>query len=204
MQRAVRFRRTPSGGARSQAALHQSGRGLDSVADGLLLPRNVRRRAASISADAAAMSLDRATGHPTLTAAALYMACREHRELVTLRELADATGTDQKDVSRCYAMIMEKMNIARPSLNGKNYVHRLALSRPLPDEAYRMSEEIVRTATEAGLGGRNPMTVAAAALYLACCAAGENVTQSEVAEAAGVGEERVRECCKVIRSIAKP
>ena len=44
------------------------------------------------------------------------------------------------------------------------------------------------------------MTLAAAALYLACCGMGEKVTQAEVADAAGVGEESVRECCKAIRA----
>jgi transcription initiation factor TFIIIB Brf1 subunit/transcription initiation factor TFIIB len=47
------------------------------------------------------------------------------------------------------------------------------------------------------------MTLAAAALYIACCNLGENVTQAEVAEAAGVGEQSVRDCCKEIRSLTK-
>jgi transcription initiation factor TFIIIB Brf1 subunit/transcription initiation factor TFIIB len=48
------------------------------------------------------------------------------------------------------------------------------------------------------------MTIAAASLYLACCSMGENVTQAEVAEAAGVGEQSVRDCCKEIRNLMKP
>jgi transcription initiation factor TFIIB len=119
---------------------------------------------------------------------------------VTLRELANATGTDPRDVGRCYSTILIQMHITRPGLNGRSYVHRLALRQPLSEEIYKMSEGIIIRSTQAGLGGRNPMTLAGAALYLACCNMGEKVTQAEVADAAGVGEESVRECCKAIRA----
>jgi transcription initiation factor TFIIIB Brf1 subunit/transcription initiation factor TFIIB len=75
------------------------------------------------------------------------------------------------------------------------------MKRGLPDDTYRLAEEMVGKSEAAGVNGRNPMTVAAAALYLAACSAGEAVTQAEVAEAAGVAEESVRECCKVMRTM---
>jgi len=164
----------------------------------LNLSREVMKRADSIFADASAIRFGMVR-RPAVAAAALYVACRENKVPVTLRELAEVTGTGPREVGRCYTAMLERMHISRPYLNGNRYLHRLTLTRPLREEAYKASEEIIKRATDAGLGGRNPMTLAASALYLACCSAGEKVTQAQVAEAAGVGEESVRECCKAIR-----
>ena len=202
MRQAVRFHGGPGSEAHTREGFLQFLHELNLVADSLGLPREVKKRAASVCADAAAMRFCRVTSRPVLAAAALYVACRECRVPTTLRELAGATGTDPRAVGRCYTTMLERMHITRPQLNGRPYVHHLVLKHPLPDEAYAKSEEIIRRTTDAGLGGRNPMTIAAASLYLACCGLGENVTQAEVAEAAGVGEESVRECCRELRTLA--
>lgn len=169
------------------------------------LHQDVKNRAGAICADAVAMRFDREVAHPLLAAASLYVACREVKKPVTLRELADASGTEVRDLGRRYVALLERMHISRPELNDKGYVYHLALKRPVSEQALNLSQEIINRMAVKGLGGKNPMTLAAASLYLACCAVGEVVTQAEVAEAAGVGEETVRECCKEIRALdARP
>lgn len=201
MRQAVNFDEGPSSEAHTQEALLRFLKGMTALGNSLGLPEEVVSRASSIVTEAAALRFCRMTSRPVLAASALYVACRECNVPLTLRELADATGTTMRDVGRCYANILERMHIARPELVGKSYVRHLMLKAPLSEATYQASEEIIRQSTSAGLGGRNPMTIAAAALYLASCINGERVTQSEVAEAAGVGEESVRECCKAIRAL---
>jgi len=200
MRQTVRFQGGQGNEARLRQGLLHLVHDLNSIANSLSLSKEVRTRAGSIVTDAQAMRFCRVTAPPVLEAAALYVACREFKEPMTLRELASATGTDPREVGRCYDNILVRMHITRPSLNGRSYVHHLALKLPFSEEIYRTSEDIIKRTTKAGLGGRNPMTLAAAALYLACCGMGEKVTQAEVADAAGVGEESVRECCKAIRA----
>lgn len=199
MRQAARFHEEPSSRGHTHEGLLQFLRELDSMGESLSLPREVKKRAASIVTDAAAMRFCRVYPRPVLAAAALYVACREFKSPMTLRDLAEAQGCSPRDVGRCYTTILEKMHISRPGLNGRCYVRHLTLKRPVSVEAYKTSEMIIKKASHFGLGGRNPMTLAAAALYLACCSAGEKVTQAEVADAAGVGEESVRECCKALR-----
>jgi transcription initiation factor TFIIB len=166
----------------------------------LNLTDEVGNRAEKICADAASGRLCRFYPHSALTAAAVYIACRELRVPVTLKELAECAGCDVRDVGRCYSAVLEGTHITRPNMNGGSYLHRIALGKPIPGEVYSMAEGIIARAGVVGLNGRNPMTLAAAALYLASCDLGEKVTQSEAAEAAGVAEESVRECCKAIRA----
>ena len=201
MGQTVRFETGPSSRAHGQEALSRFIQEMTVLSDRLGLPDEVMARAASIVTQAAAMRFCRVTTRPVLAASALYVACRECKVPLTLREVAEATGTELRDVGRCYQTILERMHIARPGVNGNCYVHHLSLKTPLSEETYKESEDVIREAISAGLDGRNPMTLAAAALYLASCSNGEKVTQSEVAEAAGVGEESVRECCKAIRTL---
>ena len=174
------------------------------VAQKLNLSHEVIRRATSICSDLGASAFGHGIPHPTLAAATLYIACRERKVPVTLREFAESSESDPRDVGRCYLGILDNLHISRPGLNTKGYVYHIALKKPVSDQALKLSQQIINQMSSKGLGGRNPMTLAAAALYLACCNSGENVTQAEVAEAAGVGEESVRECCKEIRNLAKP
>ncbi len=180
---------------------------LDDVAQitsALELTSEVRRRAGEICADAKAMGFDHGVTNPVLAAASVYVGCREAKRPVTLRDLAEASGSDVREVGKCYVALLERMHISRPELNGKGYVYPIVIKKPVSEEALRLSQETIKLATLKGLGGRNPMTLAAASLYLACCSLGENVTQAELAEAAGVGEESVRECCRAIRLLSKP
>jgi transcription initiation factor TFIIB len=167
----------------------------------LKLTTTVSRRALSIISGAKNAQLRRRVPHGVLAGAALYVACRENNTPLTLRDFADASGSHPRDIGRCYLQILESMNISRPGMNGNGYVSRLLLKHPVSEDAMHLSQEIIHTMSDKGLGGRNPMTLAAASLYIACCSMGENVTQAEVAEAAGVGEESVRECCKEIRTL---
>jgi len=173
------------------------------IADVLALPPEVSRRAGAICADAASIHFGQEFSHQALASAALYVGCRESQRPLTLKDLAGASGSDPRVVGRCYMKILQRMHIARPELKEDEYVYHLALKRPVSEQALKLSREIIDNIVSKGLGGRNPMTLAAASLYIACCNMGENVTQAEVAEAAGVGEQSVRDCCKEIRLLAR-
>jgi transcription initiation factor TFIIB len=188
-------------GAEGRAELKEALHEVNRVAVKLKLDLEVRKRAIDLVAETKAEPSGHGIPSGVLAAATLYVACREGRIPVTLREFADACGSDPRDVGRCYLHLLDTMHINRPSLNGRGYVSHIILKHPVSEQARGMSQDIIHRISEKGLGGRNPMTLAAAALYLACCSLGENVTQSEVAEAAGVGEESVRECCKAIRTL---
>ncbi len=200
MKQAASFNHAGSGG---RGDLREAQHEVNRIATALKVDHDARKRAADLYVDARAAPFGRGIPHAVLAASTLYVACRENKTPVTLRDLADASGSDQRDVGKCYLQLLDNMHITRPKLNGRKYVSHLSLKRPVSEQARELSQEIIKSMSERGLGGRNPMTLAAAALYLACCSMGENITQSEVAEAAGVGEESVRECCKAIRMLTK-
>ena len=137
-----------------------------------------------------------------IAASSIYTACRESHTPVTIKELAAATDSNPREIGRCYRSIISRMNITPPNMNTMTYAHRVGDAVHASKDAHRISLQIIKDSIEKGLGGRNPMTLAAAAVYLACLITGENSRQSDVAEAAGVSEVSVRECVKAMRRVA--
>jgi len=190
-------------GARGKEDIKEVLGDVKKLAADLHLNAGVARRASAICGNALSMHLAQDTSPQILSAAAVYVGCREAQKPVTLKDLAYASHSDPRAVGRCYVKLIERMHISRPKLDENGYVYHLTLKRPVSEQALKQSQEIIHSINSKGLGGRNPMTLAAAALYISCCNLGENVTQSEVAEAAGVGEQSVRDCCKEIRLLTK-
>ena len=190
-------------GAHGKEVFREAMTNIKELAAELHLGQQVTRRASVICDHAFSMRLGQDLPPQVLSAAAVYVGCREAQKPVTLKDLAFASHSDPRAVGRCYVKLIERMHISRPELNENGYVYRLTLKKPVSEQALKQSQEIISSINSKGLGGRNPMTIAAAALYMACCNLGEIITQAEVAEAAGVGEQSVRDCCKEIRLLTK-
>ena len=63
----------------------------------------------------------------------------------------------------------------------------------MTEKTQRRAREILRMAQEARISaGKDPMGLAASALYVACTLEGEEKTQKDIAEAAGVTEVTIR------------
>jgi len=172
---------------------------VDKLAGSLSLPDSIRSDSERICEDVMARNVVGRRSVPVIAASSLYTACRESHAPVTLKDLATATDSNPREIGRCYRSIISRMNIAPPNLNCSTYAYRVAGAVKASSEATQHSLEIVNDAIKKGLGGRNPMTLAAAAVYLSCLVTGEDSRQSDVAEAAGVSEVSVRECVKAIR-----
>jgi len=202
MKQTAAFREGGLGGYRKDD-FKEAINGVRKLATDLHLCPRVAHRATAICGDAFSMHIGQDTPPQILSAAAVYVGCREAQKPVTLKDLAFASHLDPRAVGRCYVRLIERMHISRPELHENGYVYHLALKRPASEQALNQATEIIHSINSKGLGGRNPMTLAAAALYIACCNLGEIITQAEVAEAAGVGEQSVRDCCREIRLLTK-
>jgi transcription initiation factor TFIIB len=117
--------------------------------------------------------------------------------------LARESGLKPEEIGRCYRLIVDRMKITPPAPNGALYVEKVATKVGLSEETKKLSLMLVKMALDSGLEDRNPMVLAAAAIYTACLMEGEGKTQSEVAEAAGITEARLRSCARLTCRLAK-
>jgi len=91
-----------------------------------------------------------------------------------------------------------------PVVDSVQNVARIASKIGLSEKTKRYAIEILRKAEENKTSsGKNPMGLAAAALYLSCAKNGENKSQRDLAEAANITEVTIRNRCKGLREMLK-
>jgi len=173
---------------------------LDRLSDKVYLPSSVKEKAAVTYRKALDKGLVRGRSIAAIAAASLYAACRTTATPRTLREISEASLVDKKDVARCYRLLLRELDVKMPIADPLTYVSKIAektgISGPTQGRAIKILAEAKRLRASAG---KDPMGLAAAALYISCLMAGEKKTQKDIAEAAGVTEVTVRNRYKTLR-----
>jgi transcription initiation factor TFIIB len=177
---------------------------LDRLKDKLAVGANVIEKAAYIYRKALEKGLVRGRSISALVAAALYAACRDTETPRTLKDIANASNIKKKDIARCYRLLIRELDLQMPVVDPIKCVSRIASKAGLSEKTKRVAIDILKRAEEAKISaGKDPMGLAAAALYVACVMHGENKTQKDVAEAAGVTEVTIRNRYKGLKMALK-
>ena len=173
---------------------------LDRLKDELGLSDAISEKAAYIYRKAQQMGLLRGRISDGMIAAAVCIACREMGSPRTLKDIANASNIKKKDGARCYRLLIRELDLKMPVVDPVKCVARIASKAGLSERTKRKALEILKKAEEGKISaGKDPMGLAAAALYVACVMNGENKTQKDVAEAAGVTDVTLRSRLKDLK-----
>ncbi len=166
---------------------------LDRLSDKVYIPGSVKEKAAVIYRKALDKGLVRGRSIAAIAAASLYAACRITRTARTLREISEASLVNKKDVARCYRLLLRELEIQMPIADPLTYISKIAEKIDISGETQGLAIKIIREAKKKkAAAGKDPLGLAAAALYIACLKRGERKTQKDIAEAANVTEVTVR------------
>jgi transcription initiation factor TFIIB len=166
---------------------------LDRLTDKLHIPPSIKEKAAVIYRKALDKGLVRGRSISAIAAASLYAACRTTQTPRTLRELADHSPIDKKDIARCYRLLLRELNLQMPIPAAQLRVPKIASKVGVGEKTQQKAVEILREAERLKTtAGKDPMGLAAAALYIACVMNDEKRTQKMIADAAGVTEVTIR------------
>jgi len=173
---------------------------LDRLSDKTYIPGPVKERAAVIYRKALDRGLVRGRSIAAIAAAALYAACRVTGTPRTIREIADDSLVDKKDVARCYRLLLRELDVQMPISDPLTYISKISEKTAISGQTQGIAVKILHEARRRRVAaGKDPMGLAAAALYIACLQSGEKKTQKEIAEAAGVTEVTVRNRYKTLK-----
>ena len=173
---------------------------LDRLSDKVFIPQPVKEKAAVTYRKALDKGLVRGRSIAAIAAAALYAACRVTGTPRTLREIAEASLVDKKDVARCYRLLLRELDVHMPIADPLTYVSKIAERTGISGKTQGLAIQILRIARKKrAAAGKDPMGLAAAALYIACLQNNEKKTQKDIAEAAGVTEVTVRNRYKTLK-----
>jgi len=180
--------------------LRQALNELDRLKDKLAISSSVLEKAAYIYRKALDKQLVRGRSISALIAASLYAACRDTEIPRTLKDVAEAANVKRKDISRCYRILHQELELKMPVVDSIQCIARISSKLKVTEKTKRYAAKILKEAQDRQeSSGKDPMGLAAAALYLSCVKNGVSITQRDLAEAANVTEVTIRNRYKALR-----
>ncbi|XP_037946453.1 transcription factor IIIB 70 kDa subunit-like, partial [Teleopsis dalmanni] len=174
-------------------------RAINDMADRVNAPSHIADRACDIYKQVHDLKRHSYYSNFTRAASCLYIACRQEGSPRTLREICAAATVDKKELGRCYMLILKLLGISAGGIDGSDYMNRfcsfLGLDESVKDAAIHISEKTVEMEL---CSGRSPISIAAAAILMACKIADLNVTQKRISEVAGITYVTVSGCFKLM------
>ena len=182
--------------------LRQALNEMSKLKDKLSLTDTVFEKAAYIYRKANERKLVKGRSIHGVVAACVYAACRDTGTPRTLDDVADGMNIKRKNVARCYRMIFRELELKMPVADPINDIARIASRTGLGEKTKRKAIKLLKKARKIGMvAGKDPMGLAAAALYLSCISDGGNTTQRDISNASGVTEVTIRNRCAGLKTL---
>jgi len=173
---------------------------LNRIASYLGLPESIREAAALTYRKCIEKGLIRGRLIESIVSAVIYAKCREYGIPRTLNEIAQISGVKKKEIGRAYRNISAELDMKIPLADPAYYVPRFTAALGLSGKVQEKAIFLMKRATKKHLiSGRGPTGLAAAAVYTASVLCGEQRTQKEVADAAGITEVTIRNRYKELK-----
>ncbi len=180
--------------------LRQALNELNRLKDKLAISSSVLEKAAYIYRKALDKQLVRGRSISALIAASLYAACRDAETPRTLKDVSEAANVKRKDISRCYRLLHNELELKMPVVDPIQCIARISSNLKVTEKTKRYAAKILKeTRKRQESSGKDPMGLAAAALYFSCVINGVSITQRDLAEAANVTEVTIRNRFKALK-----
>jgi transcription initiation factor TFIIB len=168
---------------------------IDRMASALGLPKSIRETASVIYRRALDEDLLRGRSIEGVATAAVYAAARQAGSPRTLDEVLAVSRVEKLPITRTYRYVTRKLGLEIEPTDPMEYLPRFASELDLSEEAKRRSRDLLTTATEAEpsyLSGKNPVGLAAAAIYAGALLTNEKVTQEAVSKVCDISVVTIR------------
>jgi transcription initiation factor TFIIB len=177
---------------------------LKQFSEKLSVPDAVKDEAVRICEKGLARGLKKGRSFAQIEVSSLYTACREKEVPRTLDDVAAASGVHRDEIAKCYRLLVNEFDLKIPVADPSEYLARVASRLNVGENVEANALEMLSKAQKAGIAaGKDPIGLAASAVYLASLLDGLNMTQARAAEAAGVTEVTVRNQSRRIRKVLK-
>jgi transcription initiation factor TFIIB len=146
-----------------------------------------------------------------MSAATIYMACKQCDVVRSLDEICKATGSSKDEkmnvklTAKYYRMlVMDLGSNTAPVVTLDKYISKIANLAKLEVRVERLAAEIAEKTQDHSLAdGKAPNGLAAAYLYIASTLLGQSILQRDVSSIAGITEVTIRNRCKEILTLYK-
>lgn len=180
-------------------------RDINEIADRVGLPRIITDAAASFFKQVHEQRRLRNRPRIAIVSACIYIACRAHNAARSLKELGSISGVQAKDIAKCYKNICKILGPNSQELSmhvdSGDFMSRFCSGLNLSTEIQRVATHIALVAKEKSItDGRNPTSIAAAAIYMATQVSDTKKSQKEISEVAGCAESTIKHSYRLMLS----
>jgi len=174
------------------------------MADRLNLPAMIPERAKVLFKQVHDTKCMKGKSGDAIASACLYIACRQEAVPRTFKEICAVSKVSKKDIGKCFKQIVRTLETSMELIKSGDFMSRFCSNLGLSQTIQRASIHIATKAVDLDLvPGRSPISVAAAAIYMACSASKEKKTQKEIGDIAGVAEVTIKQAYKLMLPRAK-
>ena len=175
---------------------------LNTMRDKISVSDSIVENAAYIYRKALDKKLVQGRSITAVMASALYAACRNAETPRTIKDIADVINIPKGSIADAYRVLVKELDLRIPIVDPAQCVAKIANKIRISEKTKRYAIKIIRKSQQEGTAaGKDPMGLAAAALYLGCVKTGEFHSQEQLAIAANITVVTVRNRCKGLKDI---
>eukprot|EP00092_Neocalanus_flemingeri_P064906 GFUD01078836.1.p1 GENE.GFUD01078836.1~~GFUD01078836.1.p1 ORF type:complete len:311 (+),score=70.94 GFUD01078836.1:191-1123(+) len=183
----------------SDRTLMNAFRTISNMSDRINLPRTIIDRANNLFKMVSDGKNLKGRANDAIAAACLYIACRQEGVPRTFKEIVAVSTISKKEIGRCFKLILKAHDTSVDLITTGDFMSRFCGTLSLSRDVQKAATSIAKKAVDLDIvPGRSPISVAAAAIYMASQASDDKRTQREIADIAGVADVTIRQSYKLM------
>jgi len=177
---------------------------MTTMSDRINLPRTITDKANLLFKTVYEGRMLKGRANAAIAAACLYIACRQEGVPRTFKEIVAVCSVNKKEIGRCFKLIVKCHKTNVELITTGDFMSRFCGTLSLSRQIQKAATTIASRAVDMDIvPGRSPISVAAAAMYLASQASRDKRGQKEIADIAGVADVTIRQSYKLLLTKAK-
>ncbi|MEM3065105.1 MAG: transcription initiation factor TFIIIB [Candidatus Nitrosotenuis sp.] len=165
---------------------------LDGVKAKLAIPDHTTEKAAYLFRKVIVNYPRQARSYASMMLASLYAACKLTNTPRTMQEISTASDVKKRLILRDYRVLTESLDLSFEPYKPSEFVARICTGLGLTEKTSRQALSILARAKQDIFYGRNPIALAAAAVYISCKHNTERINQWKIASLVGISNVSLR------------
>jgi len=183
----------------SDRTLINAFRTISNMADRINLPKTIIDRANNLFKMVSDGKNLKGRANDAIAAACVYIGCRQEGVPRTFKEIVAVSTISKKEIGRCFKLILKAHDTSVELITTGDFMSRFCGTLSLARGVQKAATGIAKKAVDLDIvPGRSPISVAAAAIYMASQASDDKRTQREIADIAGVADATIRQSYKLM------
>lgn len=166
---------------------------INRMASALGIPNQARETAAIIYRRAVEENMIIGRAIESMATAAVYAAARQCNIPRSFDELEQVSQMERLDIERAYTYMVRELGLDVPLATAEDYLPRICSNVGVSDETRREARQLIEETTQVNWRiGKNPIGVAAGAVYTAVQSSSDHITQEQLHQETGMSCVTIR------------